>query len=33
VTEGLQAGDHIVAFGAYGLPDKAKIKPETSNDK
>jgi HlyD family secretion protein len=33
VTEGLQAGDHIVASGAYGLPDNAKIKPETSNDK
>jgi HlyD family secretion protein len=30
VIEGLQAGDHIVASGAYGLPDNSKIKAETS---
>ena len=28
VIEGLQAGDHIVASGAYGLPDNSKIKAE-----
>jgi len=33
VTEGLQAGDQIVASGAYGLPDSSKIKAENSNDK
>jgi len=32
VTEGLQAGDHIVASGAYGLPDNAKVKAESSNE-
>jgi HlyD family secretion protein len=29
VLEGVQAGDHIVASGAYGLPDNSKIKPES----
>jgi multidrug efflux pump subunit AcrA (membrane-fusion protein) len=33
VTEGLQAGDQIVAKGAYGLPDNSKIKAESTNDK
>jgi multidrug efflux pump subunit AcrA (membrane-fusion protein) len=33
VTEGLQAGDQIVAKGAYGLPDNSKIKAESPNDK
>jgi multidrug efflux pump subunit AcrA (membrane-fusion protein) len=32
VTEGLQAGDHIVASGAYGLPDNAKVKAESPNE-
>jgi HlyD family secretion protein len=30
VIEGLQAGDHIVASGAYGLPDNSKIKAESA---
>jgi HlyD family secretion protein len=29
VIEGLQAGDKIVASGAYGLPDNTKVKPES----
>ncbi len=29
VIEGLQAGDHIVASGAYGLPDNTKVKAES----
>ncbi len=29
VIEGLQAGDHIVASGAYGLPDNTWIKAES----
>jgi HlyD family secretion protein len=33
VTEGLQAGDQIVARGAYGLPDSSKVKAESPNDK
>ena len=33
VTEGLQAGDQIVARGAYGLPDNSKVKAESPNDK
>ncbi len=33
VVEGLQAGDRVVASGAYGLPDKSKIKVEAPNDK
>jgi HlyD family secretion protein len=33
IVEGLQAGDRVVASGAYGLPDKSKIKVETPNDK
>jgi len=33
IVEGLQAGDRVVASGAYGLPDKSKIKAETPNDK
>ena len=33
IIEGLQPGDRVVASGAYGLPDKSKIKVETANDK
>ncbi len=33
VTEGLQAGDQVVAAGAYGLPDSSRIKAEGPNDK
>src|SRR6201981_218575 len=38
IVEGLQAGDRIVATGAYGLPDNRKItaeeaKPEGKNEK
>jgi len=33
ILEGLQAGDRIVAAGAYGLPDNSKIKVETQNEK
>ena len=38
IVEGLQAGDRIVATGAYGLPDNAKIvaaeaKPEGKDEK
>ena len=28
ITEGIDAGDRIVASGAYGLPDNSKIKEE-----
>ena len=31
VIEGLQAGDRIVASGAYGLPDNTKIKAENAS--
>jgi HlyD family secretion protein len=30
ITEGLQAGDRVVASGAYGLPDNTKSKVETA---
>ncbi len=33
IIEGLQAGDRVVASGAYGLPDKSKIKVESQNEK
>ena len=33
VIDGLQAGDRVVASGAYGLPDKSKIKVESQNEK
>ena len=33
IVEGLQAGDRVVASGAYGLPDKSKIKVESQNEK
>jgi multidrug efflux pump subunit AcrA (membrane-fusion protein) len=33
ITEGLSASDKVVASGAYGLPDNAKIKPEAATDK
>jgi HlyD family secretion protein len=29
LVEGLQAGDHVVASGAYGLPDNTRIKAES----
>ena len=32
ILEGLAAGDKIVASGAYGLPDKAKIKAESQRE-
>jgi HlyD family secretion protein len=28
IVEGVQAGDHVVATGAYGLPDNTRIKVE-----
>ncbi len=31
ITEGLQAGDRVVASGAYGLPDNTRIKVETAD--
>ena len=33
IIDGLQAGDRVVASGAYGLPDKSKIKVESQNEK
>ncbi len=33
IVDGLQAGDRVVASGAYGLPDKSKIKVESQNEK
>jgi HlyD family secretion protein len=33
IVEGLQAGDRVVTAGAYGLPDKSKIKVESQNEK
>jgi HlyD family secretion protein len=33
ITEGLQAGDRVVASGAYGLPDNSRIKVESQNEK
>jgi len=33
INEGLQAGDRVVASGAYGLPDKSRIKVESQNEK
>jgi HlyD family secretion protein len=33
IIEGLQAGDRVVASGAYGLPDNSKIKAESPNEK
>jgi RND family efflux transporter MFP subunit len=41
ITEGLQAGDHVVASGAYGLPDNTQVTvaaqtekpPEKQNEK
>jgi RND family efflux transporter MFP subunit len=31
ITEGLQAGDRVVASGAYGLPDNTRIRVETAD--
>lgn len=33
VLEGVQAGDHVVGSGAYGLPDNTKIKAEQPPEK
>ncbi len=33
IVEGVQAGDRVVASGAYGLPDNTKVKVETQNEK
>jgi multidrug efflux pump subunit AcrA (membrane-fusion protein) len=33
ITEGLNAGDKVVASGAYGLPDNTKIKVEGTDEK
>ena len=33
IVEGLQAGDRLVASGAYGLPDNVKIKVENPDEK
>jgi multidrug efflux pump subunit AcrA (membrane-fusion protein) len=33
IIAGLQAGDRVVTPGAYGLPDKSKIKVESQNEK
>lgn len=33
ITEGINAGDRIVASSAYGLPDNSKIKEENPGDK
>jgi RND family efflux transporter MFP subunit len=33
IVEGLQAGDRLVASGAYGLPDNVKIKVENQDEK
>jgi len=33
ITEGVQAGDRVVASGAYGLPDNAQIKVEQPQHK
>jgi multidrug efflux pump subunit AcrA (membrane-fusion protein) len=33
ITEGLQAGDRVVASGAYGLPDNTKITIAAQNEK
>jgi len=30
ITEGLKEGDHVVAAGAYGLPDNTKVHAETA---
>ena len=32
IVEGLQAGERVVASGAYGLPDNTKIKVEAKNE-
>jgi len=32
IVEGVQAGDRVVASGAYGLPDNTKIKVEPQNN-
>jgi len=33
IQTGLNAGEQIVAVGAYGLPDKTKVKVEAENAK
>ena len=32
ITEGLQAGDHVVASGAYGLPDNTQVTVAAQTD-
>src|SRR5215470_14533271 len=32
ITEGIKAGDKVITAGAYGLPDKTKIKIETAKE-
>ena len=29
IVEGLQAGERVVGFGAYGLPENSKVKAES----
>lgn len=31
VLSGVQAGDHVIASGNFGLPDKSKVTPESSS--
>ena len=33
ITEGLQAGDRVVASGAYGLPDNTQVTVEAQTEK
>ena len=33
ITEGLQAGDHVVASGAYGLPDNTQVTVAAQTEK
>ena len=33
ITEGLQAGDHVVASGAYGLPDNTQVTAAAQTEK
>ena len=32
ILEGLSEGDHVIASGAYGLPDNTRIKPEVAQE-
>jgi len=33
IIEGLQAGDRVVASGAYGLPENSRVKAESQNER